>query len=446
MHALTQNYNPFATPTAPNPNAPPKQPVENGNDSDDSDHSSNSSSSVLPPTENPVMSFMRRVSSQISAPPSLEAREPKQSTARKRITSRTAEKTPPPDFGGGGNEMNARKQRGNLGEEFKLSQMKIHGRSSNMSFGLSKYPNAREISETAGLKTKEVSFIGLVVFINILIIIAADKMRTGLRIGLPPSAVHFAGGVAIELALLISNVLTIRAMDTAASIVLAGWLTIVKLLSPIGAIGVTSKVVRDVSLPVDCIVFDSKMVTDRGYPTLTSTAGVAEYIFGNALGCMRSQRTDCLTNSTGSTFIFGPQIQGAIGSGNTIIGPGYQALISIDCVCGNLTSTRSNFNGWINQADRANMLRNLNSTSLAFLYMATAMNISETNGIEHTIVMGNTPVCGGYINTLVPMCKTKIQDAKDILVSSTFLTDGTTASIALVDSQYMSMLPEQSLT
>jgi hypothetical protein len=55
------------------------------------------------------------------------------------------------------------------------------------------------------------------------------------------------------------------------------------------------------------IAFDSTVMFDRTYPTLHQKAGFAEFIQGNALGCMRSERTDCLTDPAGSTFIFGPQ-------------------------------------------------------------------------------------------------------------------------------------------
>ncbi|KAJ3410406.1 hypothetical protein HDV05_003817 [Chytridiales sp. JEL 0842] len=390
-----------------------------------------------------------------------------------------------------------RKQRGHLNDpnESRLSANKsAAGKSSNMSIGTSRYPNAREISETVGSKSKEISQIFAVVVINSVIIIIANEMRQGLRLQLSPMIVQFAGGVVIQLALLISNLLTIQAMDIAASIYLGSllmrkegysmavcgfmqaksysrlsftnqlslnstcrkhlqraallWLVVQcgMILSPIGSIGVISERVRAVGAPIDCIVFDSTVTTDRGYPTMQTTAGVAEFIFGDALGCMRSQREECLLVKSGSTFVFGPQIQGAIGSGNTIIGPGYQAIVSTSCNCGNLTDPTSNLNGEINNFDRNSILGTLNSTQLPFIYMSSVVNNSETQGYAQSIILGNTQLCGGYINSYIPICKTTITNATDVMVSSTFLTDGTTASIALVNSQTMSTLEKQTLT
>ena len=61
-------------------------------------------------------------------------------------------------------------------------------------------------------------------------------------------------------------------------------------ISPIGATGVVGKPVRVVQNPVNCISFISTSpLRDRKWPTISSTNGVAELIFGNALGCMRSE-------------------------------------------------------------------------------------------------------------------------------------------------------------
>jgi hypothetical protein len=208
-------------------------------------------------------------------------------------------------------------------EPSKITQPKTHNRSSTVSFGLSKYPNARELSETVGSKTKEVVIIIVVAIFNLLIIILGRAMMDGIQMQLPPSAVQYAGGVVLELVLLISNVLTIYVMDIGATIFIANLLTskkgyslavcgyiqspplmrlsftnqlslnspcrkylqrvaawwivveFMKVLSPIGATGVISVPVRSTSDPIDCILFDSTVYIDRGYPTVESSNGVA---------------------------------------------------------------------------------------------------------------------------------------------------------------------------
>jgi hypothetical protein len=390
--------------------------------------------------------------------------------------------------GGGGGGINYRDR-----SEVDRSMPKLYaGRSSTVSFGLSKYPHAREISETIGTKSKEIALIFVIAIINFLIIALGRGMMDGLQMSIAPAAVHYAGGVALELMLLISNGLTVYAMDASASIYLATLLTrrkgyslaicgfmaaspmlrlsftnqlslnspcrknlqrvawswivieLVKLMSPIGATGVISTHVRDVSTPIDCILFDSTTLVDRQYPTVESTNGVAEFVFGDALGCMRSERTECLRNQTASTFVFGPQIQGSIGPGNTIIGPGYTASISVECRCTNLTDPI--MSSKVLPKDKTDLLQHLNRTDIPFLYLSHSFNITEGKSVDMDIFIGNSNICGGFNATHLPMCKSKIQYAEDVIVSSMFDTDGTTASIALVKSEIMQEIPDQTIT
>jgi hypothetical protein len=163
---------------------------------------------------------------------------------------------------------------------------------------------------------------------------------------------------------------------------------------------------------------------------------------------MRSQRTDCLTYPNVSDHIYGPQIQGAVGSGNTIIGPGYKNTIGVDCKCTNVGDAALSYSRKLSATDRTAVLNLLNTTEIPFMYMGSMMNVSESNGVDFNLVLGNTGVCGGYSQTMVPVCSVKLDHPEDVIVSSTFETDGTTASIALVNSEVYDTLPadQQTLT
>ncbi|KAI8609527.1 hypothetical protein BC830DRAFT_1069800 [Chytriomyces sp. MP71] len=360
--------------------------------------------------------------------------------------------------------------------------------SSAASIGLSKFPHAQEVCETFGTKTREIGIIIVVLVLNILMIVLGNAMKYGLIIGIAPDIVEFAGGVVVEILLLMTNTLTIQAMDIGASIVLAALITskqgysmaacgfmqtapiyrlpytsqlslnspcrkylqrvsylwvlaeALKLLSPIGATGVVSATVRANADNVGCIVFNAKTMwqRDRLYPTLTSTAGVAEYLFGNALGCMRSERSDCPPD--GSQFVFGPQLDGIVGSGDTIVGGGFTMLLASSCDCIDAAGPGVIQDGIMTLQDQQAFVQAFKNTSVPFLMRFSTTIMTAANITSYSAV-GNMQVCGGVVETVVPICQTSIFGFQDSTVQATFLTDGTTASIALVNSVIQDIQP-----
>jgi hypothetical protein len=225
----------------------------------------------------------------------------------------------------------------------------------------------------------------------------------------------------------------------------------------IGATGVSKSIIQEIQAEVPCIVFDPTRLQDRTYPTLESTAGVGEYIYGDALGCQRSERTECLTKPYGSDFYFGPQLEGVIGSGDTIIGDGFGMVVSTNCTCYDVNDPILITKGKLVDTDISTLNSTLKRLDNMFIFLSRAINITENNatssssshmesGIEMTLVLGNSKVCGGYNSLNVPVCETKITDAVDMRVQSTYNTDGTPASIALVKAEGISKKVESITT
>ncbi|KAI8844110.1 hypothetical protein BJ741DRAFT_527874 [Chytriomyces cf. hyalinus JEL632] len=352
---------------------------------------------------------------------------------------------------------------------------------SSFTAGMGKWPHAREVSENFSRKLTEIRYIILSVVLNTCLIFFAHFSGAGIMLPLSPASVHMTLAVIIEIILLSTNILTTHALDFGVSIFLSMLMTnksgygmcacgfvqehsikrlkyaqslslnstcrktlertsylwllleVTKTLTPIAATAVIHSEMKALSDDVNCIVFEptlSKMY-DRTYPTIESSAGVAEVMFGDALGCMRSERTDC--GDSGSHFVFGPQLQGIVASGDTIVGPGFEMRIDTSCQCMDLNSTDAVARGYINEADRR-ILHDWNRRANVYPFIMHLSNLNVTNDrfVSNT-AMGNIHICGGYSKDVVPICQTTMSEIRDAVVSSTFNTDGTTASIALIE-------------
>ncbi|ORY52424.1 hypothetical protein BCR33DRAFT_317577 [Rhizoclosmatium globosum] len=368
----------------------------------------------------------------------------------------------------------------------------IHTKST-VSIGMSKYPHAQEVSETFGTRLYAMKSIILAVLLNIALLLLGWRMTSELLLPIAPSIVLVTCGVIVEIIVLMTNELTIHTLDFGVAIFISMLMTnksgygmsacgfiqvspikrlkyaqslslnspcrktlerasymwilleATKILSPIAATGVVSSTVRSLAGTVSCIGFksDPTFLSDRTYPTMESSAGVAEFLFGNALGCMRSERSDC--DPRGSEFIFGPQLQGTVGSGDTIVGSGFHMLVATSCECTEMTSDSAVSRGMFTAADQALALGGNRVSSVPFLILSSTASVTSDN-ISFYSVLGNTPLCGGYTYTLMPVCLTTINEFHDAVVASSFETDGTTASIALTNSELLSKLPVTTMT
>ena len=212
------------------------------------------------------------------------------------------------------------------------------------------------------------------------------------------------------------------------------------LILPLAATGIKLKTTSMVTAPVSCILMDSTVLRNRLFPTIQSVIGVAEFIFGNAMGCMTSQRSDC-TDPNASSFIFGPQLEGSIGMANSIIGPGYNLQIESNCRCQNFSDPASLTSAnLLNTWDISNILNQIETSTTLFIYMSTtsdgalnATTLADPSSAVFTTTMGNTNYCGGFNQIILPVCLNTFSNASNINVAATFATDGTPASIAVVD-------------
>ncbi|KAI9351331.1 hypothetical protein BDR26DRAFT_797953 [Obelidium mucronatum] len=354
---------------------------------------------------------------------------------------------------------------------------------------MSKFPHAQEVSETFATRFLAMKFIFLASILNIGLILLAWKMQAPLELPLPPSAVHVTCGVIVELIALITNELTINSLDLGVAIFVSMLMTnksgygtsacgllqmkpinrltfaqslslnspcrkalerisyvwilleVTKLLSPIAATGVISGKVRSLADSVSCIVFDANFakMTDRTYPTMESSGGVAEFLFGNALGCMRSERGDCPAD--GSQFVFGPQLQGAVGTGDTIVGNGYAMTVATKCKCTETNSKEVINAGVMTTTDQEALSR---ATKNPFIFLTSTIIATNTSILSYAI-LGHTQICGGYSKSVMPVCLTNISNFQDAVVSASFETDGTTASIALTNSEIHHILPTKKI-
>ncbi|ORY52423.1 hypothetical protein BCR33DRAFT_317536 [Rhizoclosmatium globosum] len=205
----------------------------------------------------------------------------------------------------------------------------------------------------------------------------------------------------------------------------------VKVRAPITATGFTDSLISTLESPIGCIVYKANLeyMRDRTYPTMESTAGVSELLFGDALGCVRSN-SNCVGNKT--QFVHGPQLMGAVGDGDTIIGLGFYMNISSSCACVQPMNVPTPL-----------LSQNQSLIKLSDLAVYPLDYVIQDHHISSTAIILSPRYCND--SKKVPMCVTNITDIMDVEVLSTFSTDGTTASIALVKSQFYQTTENQQI-
>ncbi|KAI8839608.1 hypothetical protein BC829DRAFT_492793 [Chytridium lagenaria] len=342
----------------------------------------------------------------------------------------------------------------------------LHSRSTG-TLGRNKFPHSRELTT----------------FMNSLLIWLAFAMKKGANVSLSKSLVQSIGPISLQVILIVMNMVTIHVADMAATIFLADKLTSkgysmascgfmhkkplsrfafsnqlslnspcrmllsrmsliwiilegMMILSPFGASGVSVESVREIANMVPCILLDSSQVRDRLYPSIETSLGVAEFIFGDALGCMRSQS---LCTDQGSQFAFGPQLVGAIKDGDTIVGPGYTAFINTHCDCYNVSDAAVVEAGLLTPEDQRTLLNGIIERDFPFAMVGRVMNQTTRGELNLTTIYGKLSTCGGYSSEFMSVCTTTISQFQNSQIMATFLTDGTTASIALVHSDLISI-------
>ncbi|KAI8837817.1 hypothetical protein BC829DRAFT_404878 [Chytridium lagenaria] len=387
------------------------------------------SSSLLKPGPPPSMGFAKRITGGLRS--YLSTASLRMKTAREKVDDDDDDEKE------GSDNKNGKGIHG-LGNKVNGNGLQPVSTASSMSIGTSRWPHARELSETFGLKMRYISSILAVTLMNGGLIAITYVLADGTNIKLSPAAVHYAGGVILELILLVTNTMTVFAVDLGISILLAimltsrgysmaacgfmqtnpvlrlsftnelslnspcrktlervafAWILLesLKLVSPIGATGLDARPVRMVSSASPCIVFDGSDIRDRNFPTFWSAAGVAEFIYGTALGCMRSE-FPCTDK---------------VGDGDTIVGPGYHMYITSTCSCHNTSNPDVVRKGILTAQDIAAIRPALNQSN-HFVMLSTNVTVSTIEDmVSFSIIPGNIKTCGGLRAEVMPVCYTE---------------------------------------
>ena len=333
---------------------------------------------------------------------------------------------------------------------------------------------AREISETFTIRLREMKWCILALACNVLMLVAVRAMATGVVVNLQINLVQTLEGIVMELLLLITNLLTIVAMDTgysaffgyqlatrgrsmavigfsqASSIFKVSYANdislnssvrkvlnrlaliwaiteFLKLLTPIGASALHADVVRVDQGTVNCVNYGQDGVpVDRKFPNVKTEFGVAELVFGKSIGRLRSEEAVDVT-----TAIVGPQLTGVVMNGDTIVGHGYQIDISTHCLCTANDTAASMEEAGVLPAVSAAFSTQASSSDRRNIYVVNSLvNEPDQGSFNVTSVLLNTPLCGGLDSTSVPVCTTRFWNHTKAEIMIQYMTDGTTASIA----------------
>ncbi|TPX34476.1 hypothetical protein SmJEL517_g02826 [Synchytrium microbalum] len=337
--------------------------------------------------------------------------------------------------------------------------------------------NARELSETLVLKLMEMKFLILAIALNLLLLWVAVNMGTGLVLPIGYDLMGTIGPVVVEISLLLTNVLTITAMNDAAAayygylfISKAGYSLAVcgfaqagavskwsfcnnlslsskcrkflsrlsllfalaealKLTTVIAATSLVLEVIRQDDGLVDCITFEQIPgdQSDRTYPTVDYTQGLAELVFGSGLGVLRSE----VGGVNITTSVVSPQMLGNVASGETMVGDGFATNISTSCDCFAASPTGFALSGMTAgsitsaYAQYSNMSTN-RITGLVSLVENTTTAVTVTS-----VFSPGWHLCGGATdNQYAEICVTTLSDHTMATVVVEFMTDGYTASVA----------------
>jgi len=337
---------------------------------------------------------------------------------------------------------------------------------------------SREISETFSSRLYEMKWNFLSVIINALLLLWVIKLPEGMLVPLPPSSVQKVGGVIVEIILLIANVFAIKAMDhgleayfghilstRGISMAVCGfaqtpsylkwsysnelslnssvrkslnklsyiWLLVefLKLLTPFPATALRSEVVKADSGNTPCIEFNQQgQPSDRQWPTFEVEAGVAELIFGNSIGELRSQMDVNITRA-----VTGPQLIGAVNDGDTLAGKGFVANLLTHCRCttGNASTNFEKLGVTPSRVqDFMNKVNYVDATTDNLAIVNMLENLGDSINITAALI--HSPLCGGFGVKQYPVCKTTIDEHMEAIIEVQYMTDGTPASIAQAQS------------
>ncbi|TPX34475.1 hypothetical protein SmJEL517_g02827 [Synchytrium microbalum] len=324
--------------------------------------------------------------------------------------------------------------------------------------------NAQEICETLFMKLLAMKNCILALVINSGLLWLTIMLSVGLPVQLSSRAVETFGPVVVEICLLISNLVTILAMDDALAIFFGrlfvspqgyslaicgfaqastfskwqfcsnlslnsrarkflsrlslAWMLaeIFKLTTVITATSISYKEITQTSGSVDCIVYNQDgILSDREYPTFAYEQGLAELVFGSGLGVMRSEVAGVnVTTRWYRTAQFILQFMTLITSTTLVVST--SGFTRANVTASNVAAFYSLYHGQVTQG----------ALSLISLveHDDTAVYITST--------MTGFPVCGGANSSQLSMvCSSTLFEHQFATLQMTYMSDGSSASSAM---------------
>lgn len=350
--------------------------------------------------------------------------------------------------------------------------------STNVSSMNAKYPTARELSEQFGSKLFEMKWVWISFVVNAVLLYYLREMGNGVVLEISISTLETFGTVAIELLLLIANIITFHALNDGAaalfgyrlaskhgySLAVCGFmqassigkwtfcnelslnstcrklltritiiwviLDFLKILTPLSATALIKEQLRIDSGTIDCFLFEiDDKLQDRQWPTINSTAGFAELIFGTALGEVRSEFPLNVTRQ-----VMAPQIVGAVQDGDTIAGngTGIDILTSCGCSAGTNYTNVMEVNAELSNVELSNdnaIAMYAQFKDMSGLGFVNYITDPTDTGFNMTTMIHGSPICGDD-DFHIPVCVTRFFNHTKLDVEIRYMTDGTPASIA----------------
>ncbi|KAJ3026079.1 UNVERIFIED_CONTAM: hypothetical protein HDU68_006219 [Siphonaria sp. JEL0065] len=355
----------------------------------------------------------------------------------------------------------------------------IHARSKSLASNTSMTNGlTKELTETWSVIIKKMKFTLLAVILNAVLLgllrTAGDK---GVVLNIQAHFINQFGGIMLLLILLICNIVTIWSLNDAGSCIFgfllsskrgfsfavcgymhttalakmsfaqslsltskyrkvlsrASFLWIMmefmKVLTPIGAISLAAQKYALYNDMSDCIYFtqDSRLKPiDRKWPNLDYESGVAEYVFGSSLGKMRSE----VPGVNITTAMYPPSLISTVNNGDLILGLGFTVDISTTCKCAKNLSSAGLVAAGVDQSHVGQVIQEY--VGMNRMPGITFGIITKNSSLMISNVFSGYSLCGGNsASKSIPLvCSTSMSNHQVAELEISFMTDGTTASIA----------------
>lgn len=178
-----------------------------------------------------------------------------------------------------------------------------------------------------------------------------------------------------------------------------------------------------------CVSYDQEgEPVDRGWPTLETGAGVAEFIFGSSLGILSSEH-----GTENSVLVTYPQMIDKCTDGTVIVGPGFSTDIATECLCAHSNSDEDLIYAGIDEEHVKEVEEHLDHLGLGqgLVELVEYDDANKTVKII-TILNGAFRSCGGinYQNKSALVCQTELSNHQTQVVSISWMNDGNKARSA----------------